>query len=558
MARRIRWQLLIATLSSLLVIALMGGLALSKTAVTRATRGGGYIEGVVGVPQQINPLLNESTSDPVGADLGALLFEGLTRIGPGGLPEPALAERWAISDDGLVYTVTLRAGLRWHDGAPLDASDVVFSYRAIKHSSFPGPPALRAFWQDVLVDPIDERQVQFQLAAPYSPFLNALGTPVVPEHVLGAVPVEQWARAPFSTRPVGNGLYRLTQLDGQRALLEANQSYHGQPPLIDRVELRFFGAADDALQALDTGEIDGTGYLATRMLGAQSAQPAETQPFNLPLDDYTVLTFNLRRAPLDQLELRRALAQGLDKQQLLAQALDGRAQVLDTPILPSWYWAFSPEATWYATDAARADQILTELGYVPTADGVRARAGQELRLSLITDSTPDRIAAAREIASQWLRLGIAVELSELDAGELQQRLAAHDFELALHGWTGLGPDPDVLELWHSSQAEGGANYAGLEDEQIDALLSSARAERDLGLRARDYASFQRRWIELAPSIVLYQPLYVYVVRERVGLPDLSQGEVEPALFGRADRFRTIGRWFVNSAREIRGDLREQR
>jgi peptide/nickel transport system substrate-binding protein len=556
MARRIRWQLLIAAISSLLVVALMGGLALSKTAVTRATSGGDYIEGVVGVPRQLNPLLLEEADDPVGADIAALLFEGLTRTGAGGLPEPALAERWALSDDALVYTMTLRAGLRWHDGQPLDADDVVFSYRALKRSDFPGPPALRTLWQDVLVDPIDERQVQFRLPTPFSPFLSALTTPVLPEHLLGETPLGEWPSAPFSTSPVGSGPYRLARLDGQSALLEANRDYYGQPPLIDRIELRFYAEADEMLAALDEGAIDGAGYLATREGGPTVVRPAETTSYNLPLDGYTVLTFNLRRAPLDRLELRRALALGLDKRLLVEQALGQRAQPVDTPILPSWYWAYAPEADWYAPDPQRAAITLGELGYTPGPDGVLARAGDALRLSLITDSTPDRLAAAREIASQWAAIGVAVELSELDAGELERRLRAHEFDLALHGWASLGPDPDVLELWHSSQAADGANYAGLEDEQIDAALSSARQEQDLGTRAQEYASFQRRWVELAPSIVLYQPIYVYTVRQSVGMPDFQDAPTPPGLFGRADRFRDVERWFVNRAREIRGDLRD--
>jgi peptide/nickel transport system substrate-binding protein len=137
-------------------------------------------------------------------------------------------------------------------------------------------------------------------------------------------------------------------------------------------------------------------------------------------------------------------------------------------------------------------------------------------------------------------------------------LRDHAFDLALHGWTRLGPDPDVFELWHSSQAADGANYAGLDDPQIDEALADGRAASDYAARARSYAVFQRRWIELAPSITLYQPLYSYVARSSVGLPDFQQPGGPALLFGPADRFRAVGRWYVNSEREIRGDLRGPR
>lgn len=551
MARRIRWQLLIAGVSSLLVLALMGTLALSRAAA-RPAPGGGYVEGVVGAPEQLNPLLLDPARDPVGADLAALLFEGLTRPGAGGLPEPSLAERWQASEDGTVYTFTLRANLRWHDGEPLTADDVAFTLRTLKRPDFPGPPALSAVWKDVLVDKLDDRRVQFTLGVPYGAFPTIAALPILPEHLLREVPLDAWGAQGFGRKPVGSGPYRLTALDAQRALLTANSDYHGQPPFIEQIELRFFGDTDGALQALDGGEIDALGYLATRQQGPQIL-PAGIRRYEAPLDEYSVLTFNLRRPPLDRVELRRALAQGLDRTALLTAALDGQATLLDTPILPGW-WAYDPQAAWYPADSAKAAETLGELGYTPGPDGVRTRNGQQLTIELVTDTTADRTAAAAEIARQWGTIGVGVEVVPLDGTVLEQRLRDHDFDLALHGWVGLGSDPDVFELWHSSQAAGGANYAGLNDEQIDEALLKGRDQSELAARAQSYASFQQRWIDLVPSIMLYQPLYVYLVQERVGLPDARQAVGPLLLFGRADRFRSVSRWYVNSSREIRSNL----
>ncbi|KPV46222.1 ABC transporter substrate-binding protein, partial [Kouleothrix aurantiaca] len=108
MARRIRWQILIAALSSVLVLGLMGYLAVTNAAVSRPLAGGAYVEGLPAVPQQLNPLLSDPARDPAAADVRALLFDGLTRIGSDGLPELALAQSVVQDDAGTVYTFTLR------------------------------------------------------------------------------------------------------------------------------------------------------------------------------------------------------------------------------------------------------------------------------------------------------------------------------------------------------------------------------------------------------------------------------------------------------------------
>src|SRR5262245_61401772 len=111
----------------------MGYLAVTTAAVPRPLAGGGYVEGLVGTPQQLNPLVSDPARDPAAADVRALLFDGLMRIGADGLPEPALAQSWEVDDSGQVYTFTLRTDVTWHDGAPLVADDALFTLRAIQN-----------------------------------------------------------------------------------------------------------------------------------------------------------------------------------------------------------------------------------------------------------------------------------------------------------------------------------------------------------------------------------------------------------------------------------------
>jgi peptide/nickel transport system substrate-binding protein len=567
-ARRIRWQILIAAISSVLVLSLMSYLAVTTAAVPRPQSGGAYVEGVVGVPQQLNPLLSDPARDPVAADIRALLFDGLMRVGADGRPKLALAASWEVDDLGLAYIFTLRSDVTWHDGAPLTADDALFTLRAIQKRGFAGDPTIGAIWRDILIDKVGERSIRCRLAAPFAPFLSLVTFPILPAHLLGDLQPEQWAGAAYNLKPIGNGPYRLAEINGEHALLAANPRYYGGQPFVDSIELRFFPNLQAMRSALNRGDMQGMGAIGTSDL-AQINLPRGFTRHTLPLDSAVQLAFNLRSGPLADLELRRALVKGLDKQALITGALDGQVSRLDTPILAGWL-PDSPTISLDPPDPQGAGDALTALGYPLGSDGIRVRAGQPLTLPLITSGEADRMAAANEIARQWGQLGVQVEVQTLDADTLRQRLTDHDFTLALYGLQRLGADPDVYEQWHSSQAERGNNYAGLQDEQIDELLFNARRDvsPDGTLRSASYAAFQRRWVELMPSIMLYQPLFVYIATSELeglgfetpssvapsagGAPEIAASQL---LVGREGRFRNVVRWSIRSVREIHGELR---
>ena len=556
MARRIRWQILIASISALTVLLLMSYLALTRASVARPLAGGDYIEGVVGAPVHLNPLVADPASDPVAADIQRLVFEGLTRPGPDGLPMPALAESWAVDESGTVYTFTLRNGVTWHDGAPVTVDDVLFTLRAVQGPAFAGDQNVAAFWRTVLVDRVGERSVSFRLEAPFAPFLRLTGFPILPAHLLRNVPPEQWEVHPFNRLPVGAGPYRLVELDEQRALLRANPRYFGATPFIETIELRFFRTEQDVFAALTRSEIQGLAFTGVSAL-ADVNLPRGIVRRQALLDGYTALSFNLRDGPLTDLGTRRALATALDKDALIANVLAGKVMRLDTPILHGW-WAETSDVSWYEPDVARAMAQLDALGYVPGADGVRVRDGQPLVFPLLTDNSPVRRAVAEEIARQWSAIGVRIVIEPVEPPEMQRRLEAREFTIALHGWQRLGSDPDVFELWHSSQADRGRNYAGLADATIDELLASARKIYDIVDRAELYREFQERWVELAPGIILYQPILFHATVADLGdtiavPPDAAASP--HLLIGREGRFVNVNRWYLRSAREIRGDLR---
>ncbi len=537
MVRRIRWQILIALCTTLLVFALLGSIVLSSAASTHALQGSVYVEGVVGAPRQLNPLVQGVEALPVERDLAALLFEGLTRIDATGRVEPALAERWSVTPDERVYTFALRGDRTWHDGTPVTPDDVLYTVRGVQNANFPGDPALASIWRNVLVRQLDQRTIQFELSAPFAPFPSIARLPILPAHLFRTLRPEQWATAPWSRLPVGTGKYRLHALDAEKVVLVPFEGYPGVPAL-DNLVLRFYPTLDAALLGLGRREVQG---VAASGLGGRQlpVPPRETQRLTAPLGDYTILTFNLRQAPLDDLQLRTVLALGINRQQLVAQVLDGHGQLLESPVLPGT-WASEPAARLPAFRRSAAQQLLGSLGYIDSnGDGWVEGDGQRLLLPLLCADTVEAMAVARNLAQQLREIGIALEIRAVPSAELQSALAANNFTLAIHTWSDVGADPDVFALWHSSRADGGTNYAGLDDDRIDQLLAEGRATTDATARKRIYGDFQRRWVELIPSLPLYQNVLVYDVAASVPPP------APPALVpSRAERFTILERWFA--------------
>lgn len=562
MARRIRWQILVTIVSLALIFGLLGHLALSTTAQGDPVAGGTYAEALVGQVADLNPLRGALLSRPE-ADLTALIFEGLTRVETTGIIAPSLASAWETDSTEKAYTVTLRPDIAWHDGKPFSAEDVAWTVNWVKSPGFTGDPALQAVWSSVFVTVLDPTTVRFDLPAPFAPFANQLSMPILPAHLLQPADAAGWAA--FGRKPVGTGAYSLALLEPDRAELAKNTAYRtasapaqpieaGQPNL-DRLIFRFYPTFEEAQLALRRGDVQSLAFNVTEQ--GEQVLPADHQRVRAPLADYTVLTFNLRAAPLDDLKLRQALSYAISQEQVIERALGGRALPLQTPILPS-SWAATDGLAGYrdTPERAAANRLLDEAGWQRDAAGVRSRKGQPLRLSLVTSDSTERQAVAAELIEQLRLVGVEVQLEAVPGDQLSARLSGHQFNLALHGWSNLGSDPDVYELWHSSQADA-ANFAGLADERIDELLVEARQVASLETRASLYQEFQERWLSLAPSVVLYQPLLEQQLADNIQVLGLSpQASESEVLYSRSDRFRRLANWYEVTTRQIRPNLRQ--
>mgnify|MGYP000689968202 FL=1 len=541
--RGMRSRALIAALAVIGLIAAVGLLAAHLATAVVPDTGGTYAEGLVGSPSYINPIL--SHYNPVDQDIVALVFSGLTTTDPHGVIIPDLAERWEISEDGLHYTFHLRKDVRWHDGAPLTSNDVRFTIQAIQDPGYQGPPELSELWRPVTVETPDDYTVVFTLPEPFAPFLEYTTQPLIPSHVLSTVAPTLLPTSQFNAQPVGTGPYRVADTTASYVLLEANPYYYGPRPHIARIQLNFYPDRESLLAAYRRGEVAGVGQLLPQELNELRRDP-RLNLYSAPYSGYAMVFLNLERPFLQDPVVRRALWQAIDRQKLVDRFLDGQGLIVDTPILPD-SWAFDPGAPRVSYDPSAAAAALEAAGWRDDGSGVRSRDGVRLEFTLLTNADdPVRVQMIEEIAREWGAIGIRVTPASVDMTTLvRDHLYARNYDAVLYGWNLPAADPDPYPLWHSSQATGdGQNYVGFRDPESDALMEQARRTADRNQRRELYRQFQRRFVEQAPGLVLYQPVYTYGVSRQV------HGVQITPLLTPGDRFRTVCDWFIATRRVL--------
>ncbi len=181
-----------------------------------------FRDGIVGRPSSLTPLTQRTRAD---RDIVALVFRGLVGLGPGQKLVPDLAESWSIADAGRTYTFVIRPDAQWDDGMPVTSADVVYTVRMLKDKEYAGPAG--ASWSDVTAEAVDTRTVRFTLGKPIGGFVELARQPLLPEHLLKGVPVTALADSDFARAPIGNGPYRIVEIDSDHAILEPSDGYAG-------------------------------------------------------------------------------------------------------------------------------------------------------------------------------------------------------------------------------------------------------------------------------------------------------------------------------------------
>ncbi len=558
--RHLRWQALIALMGLILVGSILLRPASRDTTVivTQPTPGGLYTEALVGSPKRLNPLL--IFANPVDRDVSRLVFSGLTRFDATGLPTPDLAN-WNISADQKTYTFILKPNLTWHDGQPLTARDVAFTLKLLQDPLYPGPADVGRLWQAVTVQVVNTQTVTLTLPEPFAPFLDYTAVGFLPEHRLTGLTAAQLPNGDFNLNPIGSGPFKVerwleTSAGVTALLLTRFADYIGPQPKLDQVQFNFYADEAAALAAYKNGDVLGLGQLADAQLAEALALP-DLGLYSALEPEYSLIFLNMQNEALpffQDKKVRQALLLGLNRQAMVNKILHGQAVVANSPILPT-SWAYNAGLPTLAYDPKAAASLLDAAGWVFPSDAlpgtetyVRQKEGVPISFTLTLSDEAVHTAIAETARATWAALGIRVQiqaapLARLRADYLEPRPRVFDAILVDFNLAGT-PDPDPYPLWHETQAESGQNYSGLSDRAISQYLEQARITTDVVARAQLYRSFQARFADQVPALLLYYPVYNYAVD--TGVNDVRLGWLTDP----SDRFATLSDWYLLTTSRI--------
>lgn len=548
--KKLRWQLLVVLLALVAISALL--LSQQQTSlpgiepVDEPVAGGVYSEALIGSFGRLNPLLDYY--NPPDYDVDRLLYTSLVRFDHRGLPHFDLAKDVGISQDGRVYNFSIHPKAVWHDGQPVTSEDILFTVDLMRDEVIPLPADIKTFWEQIEVDALDEKTLQFRLPEPFAPFMDYLGFGVLPRHLLEDLSAEQIIDAPFNLSPVGSGPYRFEGLemeDGRvtGVVLQAFDDYYGDKPFIERIVFRYYPDVDAALSAYDKGDVMGISLVTQDALpGVLKEEGLRLFTGRLPLLSLVYLNLDNPEVPFFQdVAVRQALMMGVNRRWIVDRLLKGQGIIAHGPIFPeSWAYYEGIDRIPYDVDAAIA--LLKEAGYTIPVEGgrVRSKEGAALSFEMIYPDNDLYTAIAERIRLDWERLGVEAILVPMPYDELlEDYLEPRTYQAALVELNfGRSPDPDPYPFWHQAQVIGGQNYAQWDDRQVSEYLEQARVITDVHERARRYRNFQVRFASEIPALPLFYPVYSYGVDTQVH--GVSMGPV----YDPSDRFNEITSWYL--------------
>lgn len=500
-------------------------LAINNTAATPLIQPGGTIhEGIIGTPRFVNPTLAITRADQ---DMTELLYSGLFTVGRGGDIIPELAGAWTTSEDETVYTVTLRDDITFHDGTPITAADVVYTFDLIQHDMLKSP--LQAKFANIGVSAIDDKTVSFVLPEAYYPFLEQLTVGIIPSHLWRTIPVEQVPFSPLNTTPVGSGPYKIDRVSFDKT--GAVKKYVLIPhdgavntPNLSRITVSMFATQDELEVAWSKGRINTTAYLPT---GQQQSDNDES----MFTSRVYALFFNNNKNPV---------AADRSVQEALAALLRDTYvdELASTSVLTSVHDLYS---TGTSSSAELASEILTAGGWTKTEQGtwqhVDGDGSTPLSLSVSTASDETFNKLAEEIVQIWSEFGVDVQLEQFTQSDLVQTvIRERSFAVLLFG-IDPGVSQDYYPFLHSSQvADPGINISQYANQTIDATLETLRTTNDPATRFAETETLRTVLVTDQPIIPLRQPIVIHKNNTNVvvTLPEYGRSA--------SDRFSLVHEW----------------
>ena len=495
-----------------------------------------FVTSSIAEPSNLLPLF---ASDSASAEISRLIFNGLVKYDKNLKLTGDLAERWEISADSLKIIFYLKQNVRWQDGKPFTAEDVLFTFQKMTDPSVPTPYGAD-FEKVDSVKALDASTVEVIYKEPFSPGLASWGMGILPKHLLEK---ENLLSTSFARHPVGTGPYRLTVWKaGERLELEANVDYFEGRPGLDRYVYRIIPDSSTSFLELQTEGLDLSGLSALQFSRQTDSVffKKHYHKFRYPSPSYAYVGYNLTSPLFSDRQVRKALGMAIQKNEIVSATLLGFGRVATGPFLPG-SWAYEDSVPPSPYDPEKSKELLAQAGWRDSdGDGILDKEGRAFSFTLLTNQGNTERQMACEIIQKNLKdIGIEVKIQVVEWGTfLKEFIDKKRFDAVLLAWQ-LPRDPDVYDIFHSTRIDGGFNFISYKNSEVDRLLEDGRRVFPEAERAVIYHKLHRILSEEEPYTFLYVPEALVAVHQRF------QGvEIAPSGLG-----HNFIRWSVDPDKE---------
>ncbi len=487
--------------------------SLASAAPLAPKKGGHVIEGWGTDIKTFNSMLSQDVYSNLMINL---VNDGLLLVDGKGNLKPSLATAVPTGgSDGNTYTFKLRSGVKWSDGTPLTSDDVLFTYNLIFAPEYSAVASPRRADFTKHVDHIsapDPQTFVIHTKSTYAPLLYAhSGYPIMPKHVLGSIAPADVNTMSYNSAPtVTCGMFKFVSWQkGAQVTLARNENYWRGAPYLDNYVFKVLPSAVAIGNALKTGEVNvGAQLDASQISSLKTVQGLTVDNFVTPGFEYLALNLNPAKPAgkiLQDVNVRRALYYGINRPAMIKSVLFGQGTNA-TGVEPPTSWAYDPGAKpQYKYDAAKANKMLDEAGWVKGSDGIRAKDGVRLAFKLEASAGNLTLSNIMQVVQQnWKEIGVDATPTAVQFTQLVTELTdSRDFDIILIGFS-LGVDPDQSQLFSGSgTAVGGFNGMDFNDPTVNKLLDDATATLNKQKRIQLYKQYQDRMNEELPILLLY-------------------------------------------------------
>ena len=473
-----------------------------------------FVDGSIGDASTLIPPL---ASDSASHDIASLVYNGLVKYNGDLKLVGDLAESWEISPDGLTITFHLRRGVRWHDGAPFTAQDVLFTYQLMVDPKT--PTAYSGDYKQVqTAEALDDYTFRVTYPKPFAPALGSWGLAILPKHLLAGQDI---TRSPLARHPIGTGPYKFLSWKTQdRIKLGYNPDYfEGRPYLNGYIAMVKPDQATIFLE-LKAGNIDRTG-LTPLQYTRQTDYPKFQKMFNkyrYVSFAYTYLGYNLLDPKFKDVRVRQALTSAINKQEIIDGILLGLGTPAIGPYKPGT-WFYNPDVPTFPYDPDKAKRLLAEAGWRLNAQGIQEKEGQPFEFTILTNQGNEVRVRSAEIIQRRLReVGVLVKIRTVEWAAFLKEFIEKGPISRRYSWDG----PPVrtrtsMTSRHSSKTKPGElNFIHYNNPEVDRLLEEGRHTFDLAKKRKAaYFKFQEILAEDQPYTFLYVPDALPAVSSRV-------------------------------------------